>query len=338
MQLGPAATLCHSQQRENPMRLSNAASALALLLALAVTAPVPAQERIEFGSRNFTDEEFLSGRAHEGEPVILGGQLRVPDSASPLPLAILLHGTDGPNSGAAANWRAQLTAAGFATFRLDSYTGRGLSQASTDQEQFGQFLQIFDAYRAAETLARNPRIDPGAIVLMGFSRGGNAALYTAISRFDALYGPEGLDFAGHFPFYPACNFTLEGELETTGAPIRLFIGADDDWTPAAPCEAYVSNLRAAGADAEITIYPGALHAFDSLLNRQGAVLPHAQTSRNCWRVEDNARLVNRQTGQPFTYADDCVETGVSIRHDPEAFAAAKEAVFAFLLGLAAQEP
>ena len=47
------------------------------------------------------------------------------------------------------------------------------------------------------------------------------------------------------------------------APLRILIGASDDWTPAAHCEAMAERARDAGEDVTIKVYPGANHSFDS---------------------------------------------------------------------------
>jgi dienelactone hydrolase len=242
---------------------------------------------------------------------------------------VLMHGTDGKRSGAAYGWEVFLPEAGTATLNLDSYSGRGLQSVSQDQNAFGQFLQIFDAYRAVEVLAADPRNDGERIMLMGFSRGGNAALYSAMTRFQDAFGPEHGRIVAHLPFYPACNFELVGELEVGPAPIREFHGGGDDWTPAAPCQDYIDRLAAAGHDAAMTVYPGALHAFDNEFT-EPRVAGGAETSRNCRRVEVDGRLVNPETGRPFDYADACVERGPSMGYDAEATAAARAAVTGFL--------
>lgn len=287
-------------------------------------------EELAIQSRTISDEDFLSSNAKAGDSVLLKGTLSGPEGNDKLPAVILLHGTDGPGSGAVWGWERYLNSAGVATLRLDSYTGRGLTQASTDQSTFGQFTQIYDTYRAADVLAEHPGIDEKRIAVMGFSRGGNAALYSALSRFQKSFGPSKARIVAHLPFYPACNFELVGDLDVTEAPIREFHGSDDDWTPAAPCRAYIARLAAAGHDATMTEYEGVLHAFDNARSPSRFTDSDAQTSRNCVRREQAGKLLNAATGRPFTYADGCVERGPSVQYNDAATTAAQAAVRAFL--------
>ena len=107
---------------------------------------------------------------------------------------------------------------------------------------------------------------------------------------------------------------------------REFHGAADDWTPAAPCRAYIARLKAVGADAQMTEYPGALHAFDSVGSPAFFTDPASQTSRNCVRAEDNSVLINTATGGAFSYSDACVEFGPTMQYNDIAASAAQKAV------------
>ncbi|WP_181704972.1 dienelactone hydrolase family protein [Chthonobacter rhizosphaerae] len=304
-----------------------------LILAALVLGPGPAaalDEEIEVPTRTLTDAAFLAGDAAGGDPVTITGRLTGPDGPGRQPVVILLHGTDGPRSGAAGSWRAYLDSLGIATLRLDSYTARGLREVSRDQQAFPQFAQVYDAYRAADVLAGHPAVDGSRIVLMGFSRGGNAALYGAMRRFHEGHGPRRARIVAYLPFYPACNIDLERGDEMVDAPIRQFHGEADDWTPVQPCRDLFARLEAAGADAELTVYPGALHGFDNPGNPALFVDPDARTSAGCRRREVGGALVNVDTGRPFTYADACVTTGPSSRYQDAAATAAKSAVKAVL--------
>ena len=80
---------------------------------------------------------------------------------------------------------------------------------------------------------------------MGFSRGGQTALYASLKRFQQAFDPE-VAFAAYIPLYASCNATLIGDTEVSSVPIRLFHGTADDYVPVAPCRGYVERLRAAG--------------------------------------------------------------------------------------------
>jgi acetyl esterase/lipase len=61
---------------------------------------------------------------------------------------------------------------------------------------------ILDLYRSLAVLAGHPRIDPNRIAVMGFSRGGQAALYGTLKRFHKLWNPTGIDPAAYIALYP----------------------------------------------------------------------------------------------------------------------------------------
>lgn len=300
------------------------------VMSISNTAASAQEAVIEVQSLTLSDEDFLKGNDNAGTPVVLNGKLSGPQNNGKLPVVILLHGTDGPGSGAVWGWSRFLNSIGVTTLSLDSYTTRGLAHASSDQSRFGQFTQIYDAYRAADALAAHANIDGDRVALMGFSRGGNAALYSAMTRFQQAFGPSKARIVAHLPFYPACNFELVDELKVTAAPIREFHGADDDWTLAKHCRSYIERLAQSGSDAKMTEYKGALHAFDSPRNPARYADPDNQTSRNCWRREEDGKLLNAATGLPFSYADACVEFGPSSQYNDAAAMAAQTAVKSIL--------
>ncbi len=99
--------------------------------------------------------------------------------------------------------------------------------------------------------------------------------------------------------------------------------------PVAPCRGYVARLKAKGADVMLTEYPGAHHAFDR--RAPPVVAEKSQSTRNCELAERaNGVVVNVKTGQPFTYADRCVELGPTVGGDEKALAASMKAVKEFV--------
>lgn len=280
-----------------------------------------------FASVTAPEQAFLSGRL-QGAPATLAGDLRIPRPGSDrLPAVILLHGTGGI-SGQVTDWEQELNAMGIATFRLDSYTGRGLTTTFNDQDQFGRLNMMYDAWRAFELLERHPRVDPERIALMGFSLGGQGTLAASTKRFQKLYGPASRrEFATYIPFYPQCNIRYRGDDELTAKPVRVFHGTADDWAPIAPCRPLIEQAKMKGADVSLTEYPDAHHIFDWQLIKQPVRIATAQAIKAC-RVEEgpNAAYVNAQSGEAFTWKDSCVTRGATIGFNEAAFLASRKSV------------
>src|SRR5262249_31564334 len=127
-----------------------------------------------------SDAQFLTGDAN-ARATVTAGVLRIPRGEGRLPVVVLQHGSGG----LAANiemWSRELTAIGVSTLALDGFPGRGLTSANPTQALLARLNFVLDIYRALAVLAKPPRIDPQRIALMGFSRGGQAALYASLKR------------------------------------------------------------------------------------------------------------------------------------------------------------
>jgi dienelactone hydrolase len=280
-----------------------------------------------------SDQQFLTGDTN-GKATKLTAQLRIAQGSGRLPVAILLHGSGGmgPNI---EMWSNELNALGISTLAIDGFTGRGLASTNTNQALLGRLAFTLDAYRALEVLAKHPRVDASRVVLMGFSRGGQGALFASLSRFHKAWNKSGTEFAAYIPFYPDCATTYESDTAVADRPIRIFHGTPDDYNPVASCRGFVERLKAVGKDVVLTEYPNAQHGFDNpLAPGPYIVAKDNQTVRKCTlREEAGGVIVNVSTKQPFTYQDPCVELNPHVGHDPEATAAAKAAVREFLLGV-----
>ena len=306
-------------------------------LVLVCNIPAHAQlARIEvhsFASMTLTDQQILTGRK-DGKPVTLAGELRIPRPGTDrLPVVIFLHGSGGI-SGFVDDWSQQLNPMGVATFILDSFTGRGLVSTVNDQDQLARLAMTVDAYRALELLAKHPRIDPARIAVMGFSRGGQAALYSSLKRLHRTHGPaDGVEFAAYITLYANCGTTYVGDTDIADKPVRMFHGSADDYVPVAPCRSYVERLRANRKDVQLTEYPDAHHVFDWAFLKKPLKLAQAQTTRRCQLAEaPDGRIINSQTGQPFTTSGDpCVEKGTTIAYNAEAHGEAIKAIKEFVV-------
>jgi dienelactone hydrolase len=306
-----------------------------VLAALSLSPQAPAQTaRIElhaFRSTTLTDEQFLNG-VKEGQPVTIAGELRLPRRGNErLPAVVLLHGSGGL-SGSHARWAEELTAMGIAVFLVDSFTGRGIVSTSADQDALGRLAMIIDAYRALDLLAPDSRIDADRIAVMGFSRGGQSALYSSLRRFQKMHGPAGIEFAAYIPFYPACNTRFRDDENVTGRPIRIHHGLADNYVPIEPCQAYVDRLNAAGKkNVMLTEYPDAHHGFDNPGNPTPVRAERSQSTALCVLQEDaSGRVVNSKTGKPFSYRDSCVRLGPTVGYNAEQHAVALKSVKEFL--------
>jgi dienelactone hydrolase len=305
-------------------------------LPLAVAAQEPASKQIAVRTElhpiqtlTLSDQQFLKGDS-EAKPVTVSAQLRIAQGSGRLPVVVMMHGSGGVGANIDM-WSKELNEMGIATFVIDGFTGRGLTSVSANQALLGRLNFIVDIYRALEIVAKHPRIDPARIALMGFSRGGQAALYASLKRFHQLWNKSGAEFVAYVPFYPDCMTSFVSDTEVADRPIRIFHGTPDDYNPVAPCKAYVERLRAAGRDAAITEYPNAPHSFDNPFGAQpAAVARNSQTVRGCTiREEPLGLLINAATKEPFTYQDACVQRDPHIGHDPDATRAAKQAVKEF---------
>src|SRR5262249_30875362 len=186
------------------IRIVRTCIALAFGLAAPMAAAGPAQEiaaRTELHTiqtLTLSDSQFLKGDT-EAPAVAVSGQLRVARGNGRLPVVVLIHGSGGmgPNI---EMWAKEFNAVGISTFAIDGFTGRGLTQTSSNQALLGRLNFILDIYRGLDVMAKHPRVDPQRVVLMGFSRGGQAALYASLKRFHQLWNKSGVDFAAYVPF------------------------------------------------------------------------------------------------------------------------------------------
>jgi dienelactone hydrolase len=285
-------------------------------------------------SLTISDQQFLTGDAN-GKQVTVAGEFRIAQGTGRLPVVVLMHGSSGVN-GTAEAWVHQFNAMGISTFVIDGFTGRGLTTVSANQAQLGRLNFIVDIYRALDILTHHPRVDTDRIVLMGFSRGGQAALYASLDRFNKLWNKSGAQFAGYIPFYPDCSTNYATDTEVAARPIRIYHGTPDDYNPVASCKAYVARLQDAKRDVVLTEYPDSAHGFDAGLigNNTVAVSANAQTARNCHIKEgEGGVLMNADTQAPFGYKDSCIELNPHVGGNPTTAAEARKAVSEFLQAL-----
>src|SRR5215831_1968174 len=78
------------------------------------------------GSLDRTETRFVPGG-----PVVLSGELLVPEGVGPFPVVVLAHGCSGRTM-VDRTWAIVLRDWGYATFAIDSFTGRNLHEVCSD--------------------------------------------------------------------------------------------------------------------------------------------------------------------------------------------------------------
>jgi len=316
--------------------VSRAGALAALLLALVACATPPAgSERVEFASADFGFiDEVLRGEA--GTPRRVRGYLQVPATPPPWPAVVLLHGASGPGS-QDRHYADVLARAGFAVVAVDSFGARGVTRTVDDETLVSEASMLADAFAARQALADDPRIDAERIALVGFSKGGIAALYGAIEEIRAAYGAK--PFAAHVAYYPWCGLRPLA-LRTAGAPVLVQMGDNDNVAPVELCRDLVAAIEQADPTASISlvVYPGARHAFDHpSLASLGWVPITGMIPSDCLIEEiEPGAFIERTTGHAVR-ADDlaqilaaCGRRGAEAGGDPEAAARAEQTMIAFL--------
>jgi hypothetical protein len=87
-----------------------------------------------------------------GKATTTSGEFRIAAGSGRLPVVVLQHGSGGLGANIEM-WERELNAIGVSTFALDGFTGRGLTQVSTDQALLGRLNFILDIYRALDVVA-----------------------------------------------------------------------------------------------------------------------------------------------------------------------------------------
>ncbi len=174
------------------------------------------------------------------------------------PGVLVVHEWWGHNKHAREQAR-RLAQAGYVAFALDMY-GKGkvathpkdaqafLAEAMKDQKAIGA---RFSAAMAA--LKARPEVDGKHVAAVGYCFGG--AVVLAQARMGADLAAV---VAFHAPLAPNGAVATKGKVK---AEILVNTGGADKMVPEAQIAAFKKEMAAAGAKAEVIVYPGAKHSF-----------------------------------------------------------------------------
>jgi dienelactone hydrolase len=227
-------------------------------------------------------------------------------------------------------WARLFNEMGIATLVVDSFTPRGLSEYGASQLSFP--ADVVDSLRALKALQQDPRIDSRNIGVIGFSLGAMGAMDSSFERYRAgVLGKDAGKFALHVVFYGGCAQYAK----TTGSPILTLVGSDDDFVNADLCRKHTEMLNRQGTKAELVVYEGAPHGFDTDFPREW--MPRVQNFRKCLMLQNldtfDAALLD---GRPLSaeeranYSSRCPGYGASRGGDLRYASAARERVKAFV--------
>ena len=203
-----------------------------------------------------------------GTDIELKGQLYRPAGRGSFPAIVMLHGCSGmwARSGKPLSsyefWAEHFRDLGYVALLLDSFGPRREREICTHSQRriTPQRERASDARAALMWLAGQAGVRGEDIHLAGWSNGGSAVLQ-ALRPDESTTGQP--SFRSAIAFYPGCAQLLKGAF-VPRVPLLILAGAEDDWTPAAKCQALARRAREAGAPVEIEVYEGAHHAFDRI--------------------------------------------------------------------------
>lgn len=210
------------------------------------------------GNVTSTIVTFSSAPA-EGVPKSMRGRFNVPKATTgKIPAVVYVHGTAGVDGRGAFNAFA-LNEAGIATLEIDMWEAAGLKPSQNNRVRLVDREQY--AYGALQFLAAQPQIDASRIGIEGESMGGGVTLQAATRRAQQTHAGGAFTFAAYLSFYPDCSTLAKAQWGPfTGGPMRILVGDLDTDSPLDDCQALAAKI---GAD--ITVFPGGTHQWDTQL-------------------------------------------------------------------------
>lgn len=215
-----------------------------------------------------------------------------------VPAVVFLHGASGVLGARELTYGPQLAAMGIAALAIDTYGSRR-DMASNFLERVMNITEtmfVSDAYAGLAYLGTLPEIDTKHVVLTGFSYGAMATTYAMYRQLAEALAPNGPRFAAHVAFYGPCIAHFDDN-RTTGAPLLMLQGSDDQLLDPKRCAAVADELRGGGSTVDIIRYPGAVHQWDGDFQRR---LIGRNLAPCRFDVEKNGTIRDDHTGLPMS--------------------------------------
>ncbi len=193
---------------------------------------------------------------------VLEGYLAQDTALSALrPAVIVVHDWMGLGD-QARETAVKLTALGYTALAADVY-GKGVRPRDT--QEAGTQATLYKSDRelmrrrivaAFEYLKAQPGVDPDRIAVIGYCFGGTVALELARS---------GAGVKSAVSFHGGLDAPTPSAVNPMKTRILALHGAEDPYVPQAEVEGFVGEMRSLGADWQLVVYSGAVHAFTNPL-------------------------------------------------------------------------
>jgi dienelactone hydrolase len=228
------------------------------------------------------------------DPIHLKGALRRPDGRGRFAAVVLLPSCNGDFLTLDDRWGKVIASWRYVTLSVDSLGPRNIKDICAGALPIDMY---YDPYQALRFLSQQAYVDRARIAVVGFSRGGFLALWSAEKTTVSLFAER---FRAAAAFYPPC----EDVGRHIAIPTLILVGERDDWTPAKDCR----NLAAGASTAwtarnpddlrqvRLIVYPDAHHAFDA------ATLQPGQTQFGHW-LEYNKAAADQAAGDLRSFLD-----------------------------------
>lgn len=195
---------------------------------------------------------------------MLKAELFMPEGAVVAPAIVALHGCGGPYAARDRLWREKLGGEGHIMLFPNSFSSRGLGSQCrvkmADRKVTSFVVRRSDAIESARWLAARASTPAGGVVLLGWSDGGSTVMAAASLAPNVKPDPDTGFIRGLIAFYPGCLVAQNPGWRPV-APLLVLIGADDDWTPAKPCQSVAARFTP--PDMRLVAFAGAYHDFDA---------------------------------------------------------------------------
>ena len=146
---------------------------------------------------------------------------------------------------------------GVTVLLVDGFSPRGFPETCAKPNVDG-VARINDALGGLVYLRSRSDVDGAKVLLVAW---GSNDGFEGMSQGTSTLTKVGAGFAGAIFYYPVCSRASHSFAPY--APIQVFVGGKDAWTPAAACEAVAQRQKAGSANFSIKVYPEAYHSFDT---------------------------------------------------------------------------